>query len=52
MKHFKTNLKDLKELFQNMTAKYISEQLYSCEPDDDAVIVREQLKDDLDFDVM
>lgn len=53
MKYFKSTLQDLKDLFKNnITAKHISEQLYSCEANDDAVIVREQLKDDLDFDVI
>ena len=52
MKYFKSNLQDLKGLFKKITVKYVSEQLYSCEANDDAVIVREYLKGDLDFDII
>jgi len=52
MKQLKTCYADLRSLYdQNIKVRHVLERLQSCNADDDALIVREQLKKD-DFDVL
>jgi len=52
MKQLKTSYKDLRSLYdQNIKVRHVCEKLRSCNSDDDALVVRDQMKN-LDFDVM
>jgi len=52
MKQLKTSYKDLRSLYdQNIKVRHVCEKLQSCNSDDDALVVRDQMNK-LDFDVM
>ena len=51
MKHFKSSSQDLRDVFENITAKHISEILVCCKAEDETSNVKKIMKK-LDFDVM
>lgn len=53
MKQLRSSYEDLRNLFaESITVRHVLEKLQSCHSDDDAVIIRKHMEEDLDFDVM